>query len=77
MLFAALGSNIIRQLRHEAQLLPGNAGVSDAHIWVGFALRRLLKPLFRYLGELLNWAPVTVAIAPLTSANVVVRVAND
>ena len=76
-LFAALGARIIRQLHHEAQRLPGNARVSDAIILVGFALSRLLKPFARYLSELLNWEPVKTAVAPLTFANVTVRVAND
>ena len=50
-LFVALGSKIIGPFRDEAQLLSGNAGVSDAIILVGGALTWLLKPVFHDLGE--------------------------
>ncbi len=55
--------------------MPGNA-YYDAIILVGFALSRLLQPLFRYLGELLKREPVKAAVAPLNLANVAVRGAN-
>ena len=44
---------------------------------VGFALSRILKPFFRYLGELLNWEPLKAAIAPLTFSNGAARAATD